>query len=154
VKRIRAAVPGIALRTTFIVGFPGETQKEFQFLLDGIEELQFERMGAFEYSVEEGTPAGEMDEQVAKKTKAQRWRMLMEKQAKISEKLMKRRVGKKERVIVERFDEESGMWAARSQHDAPNVDGRVMLANRGGVSGSSFCDVTIKKAAMYDAFAE
>jgi ribosomal protein S12 methylthiotransferase len=152
IERIRAAVPGIAIRSTCIVGFPGETQKEFQYLLDGIERIGFDRLGAFEYSPEEGTPAEAMDAQVPGRTKAQRYRMVMSRQAKISEKAMKARKGRTERVLVERYDEASGQWVGRSAYDAPNIDGNVYLPGEAAVKAGEFADVKIVKTTTYDAF--
>ncbi len=157
IARIRKAVPGIALRTTFIVGFPGETQAHFQFLLDGVRRLKLDRMGAFQYSVEDGTPAGAMPDQVHEKTKAQRWRMLMDRQARISEKVNRKRKGRTERVLVERFDEESGYWIARSAADAPEVDGRVYIEggrDSAALAPREFATVKFVKALQYDVIGE
>ena len=153
VKRIREAVPGIAIRTTFILGFPGETQQAFQFLLNGMNELQFDRLGAFEYSPEEGTPSASMPRQVQPKTKTQRWRMVMERQARISEELSRRRKGRTERVLVERFDEPSGYWVARSTADAPEVDGKVFIERDSRLRAGEFADVKFTKSTTYDVHA-
>ena len=150
IERIRAAVPGIVLRTTFIVGFPGETQKAFQSLLNGMQKLGFDRMGAFEYSPEEGTPAQRMSRPVSASTKTQRWRMVMARQAKISARLARRRVGRTERVLLERFDEQSGHWIARSTADAPEVDAKVFIPSRQGLQAGEFTQVRIAKAMTYD----
>lgn len=152
IERIRAAVPGIAIRSTCIVGFPGETQEEFQYLLDGIERIGFARLGVFEYSPEEGTPAEAMDAQVAAKTKAQRRRMLMSRQAKISETLMKGRKGGSERVLVERLDDVSGRWIARSAYDAPGIDGNVYIAGEEPLTAGEFAEVEIGKTMTYDVY--
>lgn len=150
IERIRAAVPGIAIRSTCIVGFPGETQEEFQYLLDGLERISFDRLGAFQYSPEEGTPAEKMHGQVAEKTRAQRYRMVMSRQAKISERAMKARKGRVERVLVERRDDENGLWIARSAFDAPNIDGNVMIEDDAGLAAGQFATVKITKAGTYD----
>jgi len=150
VKRIRAAVPGIALRTTFIVGFPGETQANFQNLLRGMQKLEFDRLGAFQYSFESATPSGFMDDQVNEKTKAQRWRMVMARQAKISEKKNKKRKKKMERVLIEGFDEESGCYVGRSAFDAPKVDACVFVAPEEGVQEGEFVDIRVTQTEVYD----
>lgn len=150
VKRIRAAVPGVTLRTTFIVGFPGETQANFQNLLRGMQELEFDRLGAFRYSVEAATPSGSMSDQVPDKTKAQRWRMVMARQAKISEKRNKKRKGKTERVLIERYDEASGCYVGRSAKDAPNVDANVFVTAAAGIREGEFVDVRITQTEVYD----
>lgn len=150
IERIRAAVPGIAIRSTCIVGFPGESQEEFQYLIDGLGKIAFDRLGAFQYSPEEGTPAETMDAQTAEKTKAQRYRMVMSRQAKISERAMKARKGRTERVLVERRDDESGLWIARSHYDAPNIDGNVMIEDDPSLNAGEFATVKITKTGTYD----
>jgi ribosomal protein S12 methylthiotransferase len=155
IERIRAAVPGIAIRSTVIVGFPGETQEEFQFLLDGLKRIQFDRLGVFEYSREEDTPSATMADQVPAKTKRQLWRMVMERQAKLSETAMRRRRGKIERTLVEGFDEEAGLWFGRSAFDAPGVDGRVLIeAGDEALKPGVFVNVKVRKTLTYDVVAE
>lgn len=154
IDRIRAAVPGVAIRSTMIVGFPGETQEEFQFLLDGVKRIGFDRLGVFEYSPEVGTPAGESPDQIPDKTKRQRWRMVMERQAKISEALQRERKGKTERVLVERFDKTTGHWMGRSYCDAPEVDGAVLLPGDAALAPGQFIDAKIKRTTTYDVFAD
>jgi ribosomal protein S12 methylthiotransferase len=152
IERIRKAVPGIAIRSTCIVGFPGETQQEFQYLLDGLGKIGFDRLGAFQYSPEEGTPAETMNAQVPEKTKAQRYRMVMTRQAKVSEKTMRARKGRTERVLVERRDEETGFWIARGACDAPNIDGHVLIHDDPGLQAGEFATVRIVKATTYDVY--
>lgn len=152
IARIRKAVPGIALRTTFIIGFPGETQEEFQFLLDGIQELEFDRLGAFQYSREDGTPAGGMHTQVNPQTKAQRWRMVMDRQAKIAGQLNRKRKGKTEQVLIEGFDEQSGFFAGRSTGDAPHVDGKVLIEAQEDLRPGTFATVRIARSTTYDVY--
>jgi ribosomal protein S12 methylthiotransferase len=154
IGRIRRAVPGIALRTTAIVGFPGEGQAEFQYLLDGLRRLQFDRLGAFEYSPEDGTPSATLPGQIDAKTKAMRLRMVMDRQAKISEKVNKRRKGRIERVLVERYDAERDVWIARSQADAPGIDGSVMVAAHPDLEAGRFAEVRFTRPSIYDMVAE
>jgi ribosomal protein S12 methylthiotransferase len=121
IARIRAGIPGIAIRTTFIVGFPGETEADVDELCAFIRETKFERLGVFRYSQEEGTRAAKLEEQVPKKTKEARWHRVMKLQQEIAAEVSKRAVGRTLKVLVE----EPGV--ARGEADAPDIDGRVYL---------------------------
>src|SRR5712671_35414 len=124
IAKIRAGVPGIALRTTFIVGFPGETEVQFEELLAFIEQTKFERLGVFTYSQEDHTPAGNMDDQLSGKVKKQRYRKTMALQQRVSREVHQRYVGRTLRVLVEREG------VARSHADAPEIDGTVCVTGR------------------------
>ncbi|MBI5771106.1 MAG: 30S ribosomal protein S12 methylthiotransferase RimO [Verrucomicrobia bacterium] len=145
VRRIRAGIPGIAVRTTFIVGFPGETGADVDELCQFIEETKFERLGVFRYSQEEGTRAAKMDDQITKKVKEARWHRLMALQQKIATEVSQRAVGKKLRVLVE----EPGV--ARGEADAPDIDGRVYVPRTLPVG--EFVEVTITGHHDYDLLA-
>jgi len=121
IARIRAGIPGIAIRTTFIVGFPGETEEHFQALLGFIETTRFERLGIFTYSQEEGSRAAQMEGQVATVTKKARYRRAMKLQQRIAREVAESFVGKTIRVLVD------SPFSARSSADAPEVDCRVIL---------------------------
>src|SRR5438477_3233295 len=118
IVRLRAGVPGIALRTTFIVGFPGETEAEFESLLDFIERVRFERLGIFKYSPEEGSRAAKMPNQIAAKIKNARYRMAMSIQQQIAYEVARERVGSELKLLVDQ------PHIARSEDDAPDVDAR------------------------------
>ena len=120
-KRIRAGIPGIALRTTFIVGFPGETEADVAELCAFIQETKFERLGVFRYSQEEGTRGAKMDHQIPAKTKEARWHQTMALQQQIAAEVSKSHVGQTLKVLVE----EPGI--ARGEADAPDIDGRVYV---------------------------
>jgi ribosomal protein S12 methylthiotransferase len=139
-------IPGIAIRTTFIVGFPGETEEEFQYLLDFIERTRFERLGVFKYSQEEGSRAARMDGQLSQKTKQARYNRAMELQQRIAREISAAQVGKTIRALV---DEPK---VARGSVDAPDIDGRIRL-NRAAPIGE-FVDVKITKAQVYDLVGE
>ncbi|MBI5030184.1 MAG: 30S ribosomal protein S12 methylthiotransferase RimO [Chloroflexi bacterium] len=143
---LRAAMPDIAIRTTFIVGFPGETNEEFQALLDFLDEQQFDRVGIFEFSQEEGTPAATLPDQVAAKTKKYRRDQAMAHQQKISLAKNKSWVGKELDVLVEGVGD--GVSIARSYRDAPEVDG-IILVNKELPIGE-FARVKITSASEYD----
>lgn len=121
IQRIRAGIPGIAIRTTFIVGFPGETEADVDELCAFIEETKFERLGVFRYSQEEGTRAAKMEEQLSKKLKEARWHRVMKLQKEIAAQVSAGQVGRTLRVLVE----EPGV--ARGEADAPDIDGRIYL---------------------------
>ena len=144
-KRIHAGIPGIAIRTTFIVGFPGETEADVDELCSFITETRFERLGVFRYSQEDGTRAAKMEEQVPAKVKEQRWHRLMALQRDIAREVSKEAVGKKLRVLVD----ESGV--ARGEADAPDIDGRVYVSP--DTPAGSFTEVTINSFHDYDLIA-
>jgi ribosomal protein S12 methylthiotransferase len=145
IRRIRAGIPGIAIRTTFIVGFPGETDADVDELCEFIKTTRFERLGVFRYSQEEGTKAAKMDEQVPAKTKEARWHKLMRLQREIAAELGKAHVGRTQRVLVD----EPGV--ARGQADAPDIDGRVYLPITAPVG--EFTEVRITSSEEYDLLA-
>lgn len=147
VTRIRKGVPGITLRTTFIVGFPGETDSHFQSLLDFIKETRFERLGIFTYSQEENSRAGRMVAQVPDRIKKARYRKAMKLQRQIAASLGQEQIGKILRVLVEK----DGI--ARGQADAPDIDGRVLIPS-GSAKPGTFTDVRIIGAMDYDLIAE
>ena len=145
IRRIRAGIPGIAIRTTFIVGFPGETEADVDELCEFIRATRFERLGVFRYSQEEGTKAAKMEEQVPAKTKEARWHKLMRLQREIAAELGTAQVGRSLRVLVD----EPGV--ARGEADAPDIDGRVYLPITAPVG--EFVDVTITGSEDYDLLA-
>lgn len=154
VERIRAAVPGVAIRSTMILGFPGETDEEFEFLMDGLKRVKFDRLGAFEYSTEDGTPAGAMAEQVPDRARAKRRRRVMERQAKIADRLNRERVGERTRVLIEGYDERSKLWVGRSPKEAPEVDGKTLVVSEAPLKVGEFVDVKIVGSTTYDVYAE
>jgi ribosomal protein S12 methylthiotransferase len=121
IDRLRSGIPGVALRTTFIVGFPGETEKQFESLMDFISRTRFERLGIFKYSQEEGSRAAKMPQQIPTKIKKARYRRAMSIQQKIAHESAHAKIGSELKLLV---DQPHG---ARSEGDAPDVDGRVIL---------------------------
>lgn len=142
IKRIRAGVPGIALRTTFIAGFPGETAEDFETLLRFIEEARFERLGVFKYSREEGTRAAKREGHLTSRTKESRWKKAMALQRRIALEQTTAAIGKKLRVLVE------APGVARSEADAPEVDARVFVPK--SLAVGEFAEVTVVAANEYD----
>lgn len=150
VARIREGLPGAAIRTSFIVGFPGETERHFEELLRYVREAAFERVGVFEYSQEEGTVAARMANQTPARVKKERRRRLMAAQREVSARLLRARIGGTERVLVEKAGR--GAWG-RSEREAPGVDGRVLLRG-GGWRRGEFHAARIVAASEYDVTAE
>ena len=158
IAELRQAIPDIVLRTTMITGFPGETPAAFQNLLKGIGEIQFERLGAFAYSPEQGTPAAEMGGAVSAATARHRLDLLMKSQAKISLALQRRMIGKTLRVLVESIDASGKLAIARSYREAPDVDGNIIITlpsrEKAGITIGDFLNVRITKARTHDLVAE
>lgn len=150
VDRLRAEVPGIAVRTTMIVGFPGETPAQHRRMIEGIREIRFDWLGAFPYSREEDTPAGRAPRQVGKPVRQKRWEALMAAQAEVSEEISRGRIGGVERVLVEGFDEHRGQWVGRSGREAPEVDGLVLIDTPRKLRSGDFVTVKITGADVYD----
>jgi len=144
-RRIRAGIPGIAIRTTFIVGFPGETEADVEELCTFIRETKFERLGVFRYSQEEGTRGAKMDHQIPAKVKEARWHRTMALQHEIAREVSKAAVGRTLRVLVE----EPGV--ARGEADAPDIDGRVYVPR--DLPVGEFVDVKINSFHDYDLLA-
>lgn len=159
VEKMRKAVPGIALRTTMMVGHPGEGQSEFEDLLSFVNEYKIERLGAFAYSEEEGTwGAKNLQDIVPEEVKQQRLEELMELQSYISLNFNEGRIGTKERVLVDSYDDERGLLVGRTSKEAPEVDGEVLIDPRSLSDPRSligtFADVEIVGADEYDLTAE
>jgi ribosomal protein S12 methylthiotransferase len=150
--KMRAAMPGLALRTTFIVGYPGETNGEFQTLLDFIEEIRFDRVGAFQFSFEPGTTSEPLGDPIPAEVKQERWERLMELQQGISLEKNQAFVGKMLEVLVEGQGEVEGsgepISIGRSYRDAPEIDGVVLI--EGDVPAGEIVPVQITGAMTYD----
>jgi len=152
ITKWRSICPDITLRSTFIVGFPGETEQEFQELLDFLEEAQLNRVGAFTYSPVEGAVANELPDHVPPEVQEERLERLMELQEGISEGLLLRKVGKTIQVLVDTVDEDGAV--ARSSADAPEIDGLVYIENGQNLNAGDFVNVTITDSDAHDLWAE
>jgi ribosomal protein S12 methylthiotransferase len=152
IEEIRAAVPGIALRTTLIVGYPNEGEKEFEELLAFVEEAEFDRLGAFAYSQEENTTAHDLGDPIPREVKEERIARIMEAQRAISARKNEALVGRRERVLVE--SEQNGEYICRSYRDAPEVDGEVYVTSSRPLAIGEFVEVEYTDSADYDLFAE
>ena len=153
VKNARNRVPGIAFRTTFIVGFPGETEEQFEELCDFIREMKFERAGVFAYSPEEGTPAYEMEDDVPEEVKQQRVDDIMAIQQNISLETNENRVGTVEKVLIDRI--EGDYYIGRTQYDSPEVDDEILISlDDADIEVGTFVNAKIVKADYFDLYAE
>jgi ribosomal protein S12 methylthiotransferase len=160
VHQLREAIPQLTLRTSLIVGFPGETEADFEELLDFVEETEFDRLGVFKYSEEEGTAAAKLDGKVSEEAKERRWQELMEVQAEISRKKNQALIGTIQRVMIDGTDEDSGKLIGRTQAHAPDVDGFVYIKGydarhkEGSPATGEVVEVKITGALDYDLISE
>ena len=154
VKKIRREIPNVTLRTTAIVGFPGESEEAFTELCEFVKEAEFDRFGAFTYSPEEGTAAAEFENQIDEQTKQDRYDILMQVQLGVSEKKLEKEVGKTVEVICEGFDGAAGVHFGRSRADAPDVDGKVYFTAPKKIRQGRFVEVKVTEAMDYDLFGE
>lgn len=154
VDEARKRVPGIAMRTTFLVGFPGETEEEFQELMDFVKEQRFERVGVFQYSHEENTSAHELEDDIDDEVKADRTNRLMQLQQQISFELNQEKIGNQYKVLFDRL--EGGYFVGRTEFDSPEVDNEVLLKAEGDVYVrlGDFAEVEIIDATDYDLYAK
>ena len=150
IKQWREICPDLTLRSTFIVGFPGETEEDFQMLLDFLKEAQLDRVGCFKFSPVEGAPATEMADQVPEEVKEERFHRFMQLQQEISAERLKQKIGQTLDVIVDEIDDEGII--GRTKADAPEVDGLVYIENLSGtpVKVGEFIKVTITHSDEYD----
>ncbi|MVO99087.1 30S ribosomal protein S12 methylthiotransferase RimO [Paenibacillus lutrae] len=130
IHKIRGRMPGAALRTSLIVGFPGESEEDFEHLVAFVKDMQFDRLGVFTYSMEEDTPASRLPDQVPDEVKEFRAATLMEIQREISNLRGGRRLGENVDVLIERYDGRNDIYIGRSQYDAPEIDGEVFVSGR------------------------
>ena len=154
IGRLRSAVPDLAIRTSLIVGFPGETDDDFQRLVQFVEEARFDRLGVFCYSREEGTPAAEMEDQITERVKRQRYKKLMKVQARVSFKQNRRLIGTVEQVLAEGYSDETDLLLkGRSSRQAPDIDGLVYLTS-GTANVGDIVAVRITDSSDYDLIGE
>lgn len=153
IKKIRTVLPNVVLRTTLIVGFPGETEQQFETLCRFVKAARFDKLGAFAYSPEEGTPAAEMENQIDEDEKARRLDIIMQLQATISAENLEKKVGTVLNVLVEEYDEESECYVGRSYGDAPDIDGKVFFHAHHADEGA-ILPVRITTALDYDLIGE
>ena len=152
-EEFRAAVPEMAIRTTLIVGYPGETDEDFQTLKQWVKEMRFERLGCFTYSHEENTHAYNLEDDVPEEVKMDRANQIMEIQSQISWELNQQKIGKEFKVVIDR--KEGGYFVGRTEFDSPDVDNEVLInAEEGYLRTGEFCTVKITAAEDFDLYAE
>lgn len=149
-EKFRKQIPGVALRTTLLVGFPGETRREFQELLDFVKLARFERLGVFTYSPEEGTTGYALGDPVPEKEKQRRADQLMELQAEISGALNEEKIGKTFKVLIDRT--EGDYFIGRTEFDSPEVDNEVLVDKAPGIRIGNFVNVKINSATDFELF--
>ncbi len=149
INKIRRSIPDVSVRTSLIVGFPGETEEDFQKLCEFVKDVKFDRLGVFVYSQEEDTPASRLPDQVPDDVKEFRANTIMEIQRQVSDELSGRHVGKEMEVLVERYDGRNDVYIGRSQYDAPEIDGEVFVSG-GKANIGEFQKVRITHSFEYD----
>ena len=151
IHKLRALIPEVVIRTSFIVGFPGETEQDFEELLEFMRETKFERLGIIRYSREEGSAAAELPDQVPEEIKEERYHRAMQLQQQIAREVNRRYLGKELRVLIEAQDEKKpGGWIGRSAMDAPEVDGSVLVQTQKVLMPGKFYTVKITDTQDYD----
>lgn len=152
ISKMRKAIPGLALRTTFMVGFPGETDEQFENLCKFTEDIKFDKMGCFTFSPEEDTPAYDMQNQIDDAVKIRRQEVLMNKQYSITEELNKQRIGRIYKVIIDTFDGEK--YVGRSYMDSPEIDSGIIFTCDNNLNIGDFVNVEITDYNGYDLIGE
>ena len=128
---IRKKIPNVTIRTSLIVGFPGETKEDFEELLEFVKEAKFDKLGTFMYSKEDGTPAAKLSEQIHGNTKKSRFNKIMNQQQKISKNILENKIGKKYKVLIEDISFDGKFLIGRTMQDVPEIDGIVYIKNEG-----------------------
>ena len=152
IGRLRAAIPGITLRTTLIAGFPGETEAQFEELCQFVKEVQFDRLGCFAYSAEENTLAARMEGQLDQETKDRRAELVMQIQTGIMSQKQAAKVGQTVQALCDGIDEESGLYLCRTAGDAPEVDGCVCVSSETPLYPGEFYTIRVEESDLYDLY--
>ena len=154
IEKIRTQIPDVILRTTLIVGFPGETEEDFFELYEFVNEAKFEKLGVFKYSKEEGTPAAKIKDQVHHRTKQARLNKIMSLEQKISRIKLEEKIGNEYEAVVDGFSNDNKFICARSYMDIPNEDGTIFIKNNGKVKSGDFIKCKIIAVKNYDLIGE
>ena len=154
ISKLRAEIPDVVIRTTFIVGFPGEGEEEFETLAEFVNEIEFDRLGVFTFSPQEGTPAFDMEGQVGEDVKTRRGEVIMQDQYSIMEEKNNEKIGKTYKVVVEEYDGYSDSYTGRTYMDAPEIDGLVKFTSQKDLDIGDFVDVEIFDVEDYDLIGE
>lgn len=154
ISKLRSEIPDVVIRTTFIVGFPGEGEEEFETLAEFVNEIEFDRLGVFTFSPQEGTSAYDMDNQVEDDVKTRRGEVIMQDQYSIMEEKNNEKIGKTYKVVVEDYDGYSDSYTGRTYMDAPEIDGLVKFTSHKDLDIGDFVDVEIFDIEDYDLIGE
>lgn len=154
ISKLRSEIPDVVIRTTFIVGFPGEGEEEFETLAEFVNEIEFDRLGVFTFSPQEGTPAYDMDNQVEDDVKTRRGEVIMQDQYSIMEEKNNEKIGKTYKVVVEDYDGYSDSYTGRTYMDAPEIDGLIKFTSHKDLDIGDFVDVEIFDIEDYDLIGE
>lgn len=154
ISKLRTEIPDVVIRTTFIVGFPGEGEEEFETLAEFVNEIEFDRLGVFTFSPQEGTPAFDMEDQVDEDIKTRRGEVIMQDQYNIMEEKNNEKIGKTYRVVVEDYDGYSDSYTGRTYMDAPEIDGLVKFTSHKDLDIGDFVYVEIFDVEDYDLIGE
>jgi ribosomal protein S12 methylthiotransferase len=152
IRSWREQVPDLAIRSSFVVGFPGETDEDFAYLLAWLEEAQLDRVGAFKFEPVEGAPASSMDDQVPEDVKQERFDAVMALSGRISAEKLEAKVGSSIEVLIDAVDTETGGATGRSKADAPEIDGEVHLRDAGGLNPGDIIVAEIEDADEHDLY--
>ncbi len=154
IQKIRDNVPGVILRTTFITGFPGESEEEFTELHEFVKKAKFDRLGCFAYSPEENTPAAEFEKQVDAQTKQDRMELIMNDQQTISAQKNQEKIGRETTAIIEGYDDYIRCYFGRTEFDAPEIDGKIFFTSHSPLKIGDFVKVRINDCLEYDLLGE
>jgi len=150
IKKLRAEIPEVVIRTTVMVGFPGESKEDFEELFEFIKEAKFDRLGCFSYSKEEGTPASRIKEQIHPMTKKSRYNKIMSLQKEISKQNLEKRIGNKIEILIEDTAFDGKTYVGRTYMDVPEIDGLVYLNSDENLQNGEFVTGKIIDVSNYD----
>lgn len=150
IQKLRQEIPDVILRTSLIVGFPGETKEEFEKLYQFVADAKFDKLGVFMYSKEDGTPAAKMKEQIHYQTKKSRWNRIMQEQSKISEEKLAEKMGKKYTALLESVSPDGAYYIGRTYMDVPDMDGVIVLEKEKEIPLGTFVECEITGICEYD----
>ncbi|MCQ2464108.1 MAG: 30S ribosomal protein S12 methylthiotransferase RimO [Oscillospiraceae bacterium] len=153
-RKLRERIEGLTIRTTLITGFPGETEEQFNSMAEFIKETEFDKLGCFPYSEEEGTKAAQLPDQVDEEVRAHRAEIIMEQQQLISEQKNMRMMGKTVEAVVEGYDQWGECWFGRTQSDAPDIDGKIFFDSEEKLAVGQYVKVLVNETLDYDLIGE
>ena len=154
IAHIRERVPNVTLRTTLITGFPGETKEQFNRLGDFVHDMQFDRLGCFAYSEEDGTPAAEFEDQIDEEVRAHRAEIIMEQQTEVSAEKNAAKIGQRMTAVVEGYDKWAECYFGRTMADAPDIDGKIFIRSDRALKLGEYITVEVFDTMDFDLLAE